>query len=70
MDKKGENKFKNSKYWFEIGENMNEELERKREEFVRNIAQRETGISADLQKFPDGVKTGSLKRLPSNKSEE
>lgn len=70
MDKKEQKSSKSAKYWFEIAENMNEEIERKREEFVRNVAQRETGISADLQKFPDGVKTGSYKRLPPNKSEE
>lgn len=65
-----EKRSKGAKYWFEIAENMNEEIEDKREKFVRNIAQRDTGISADLQKFPDGVKTGSYKRLPPNKSEE
>jgi hypothetical protein len=66
MDKKEQQKSKSSKYSFEVAESINEEIERKREEFVRNIAQRETGISADLQKFPDGVKTGSYKRLPPN----
>jgi len=68
MEKKGRRYSKSAKYWFEIAENVNEEIERKREEFVRNVAQREVGISADREKFPDGVKTGSYKRLPPNKN--
>jgi len=68
MDEKGNKNPKSAKYWFEIAENMNEEIERQREEFVRNVAQRKTGISADREKFPDGVKTGSYKRLPPNKN--
>lgn len=69
MSKKEKENQKSAKYWFEVAENMNEAIERQREEFVRNIAQRESGISADLEKFPDGVKTGSYKRLPPNKNE-
>jgi len=69
-DNKEDKNHKSAKYWFEIGEAANEEIERKREQFVRNVAKRVTGISSDREKFPDGVKTGSYKRLPPNRHEE
>ncbi|MGI6225786.1 MAG: hypothetical protein ACOYJ1_05960 [Peptococcales bacterium] len=69
MKNEKENNPKSAKYWFEIAHNLNEEVENKAQEFIRNVAQRETGISADREKFPDGVKTGSYKRLPPNKNE-
>ena len=67
VKKNGDNNPKSARYWFELAQEANEEIEHQREEFVRNIAQRPTGISADREKFPDGVKTGSYKRLPPNK---
>ncbi|MFZ7102249.1 MAG: hypothetical protein ACOWWO_06225 [Peptococcaceae bacterium] len=70
VEEKGKTNPKSAKYWFEIAGEMNEELEQKREEFVRDAAQRPKGISADREKFPDGVKTGSYKRLPPNRHEE
>jgi len=70
IEEKGKRNPKSAKYWFKIAENANEEIEQEREEFVRNVAQRETGIAADKEKFPDGIKTGSYKRLPPNKNEE
>jgi len=70
MEEKRKKYTKSAKYWFEIAKDMNEEIEHKREEFVRNVSQRQTGISADSEKFPDGVKTGSYKRLPPNRNEE
>lgn len=70
VEEKGKRNPKSAKYWFEIAENANEEVEQKRQEFVRNVAQRHTGISADREKFPDGVKIGSYKRLPPDRHEE
>ncbi|KJS88917.1 MAG: hypothetical protein JM58_00120 [Peptococcaceae bacterium BICA1-8] len=70
MDEKSKEYTKSAKYRFEFAKNENEELEHKQEEFVRNVAQRHTGISAEREKFPDGVKTGSYKRLPPNRNEE
>lgn len=64
MEEKGKNNPKNAKYWFELAQDNNEEIEQKREQFVRNVSQRETGIAADREKFSGGVKTGSRKRFP------
>jgi len=58
---------KGAKYWFEIAESENEEIEQKTQEFFRNAAQRPMGIPAERAKFTRGVKTGSYKRLPSDK---
>ena len=68
-DKGKDNNPKSAKYWFEIAENENEEIERKRQEFVRNVSRRQPGISADREKFPDGVKTGSYIVLPPNRED-
>lgn len=55
--------------WNEKAAGLQEELEHRREEFVRDVAVRREGISADREKFVMDLKTGSPKRLPSNKKE-
>ncbi|MFZ5942785.1 MAG: hypothetical protein ACOYVD_01660 [Bacillota bacterium] len=70
VERKDNSNHRNAKYWFELAKEENEQIELQREQFVRNAAQRRTGIAADREKFPDGVKTGSYKRLPPNRHEE
>jgi len=42
-------------------ERLGEELEQKRQEFVRSILRRSEGISAEREKFIHDLKTGSPK---------
>lgn len=53
--------------WNEKAAGLQEDLEQRREQFVRNVAARREGISADREKFVMDLNTGSQKIYPSNK---
>lgn len=53
--------------WNEKAAGFQEEQEQRREQFVRNVAARPEGISADQEKFVMDLNTGSQKIYPSNK---